>query len=228
MSTSSKNPTVPLVVGIAGGSASGKTAVVRELAGIVGREATAVVPHDAYYRDLSHLPLEERRRVNVDHPSSVETELLLEHLDVLVRGWPVEIPVYDYSMHVRRSERVRVDPAPLVVVEGILVLAEARLRRRMDLRVFVDVEEEERLARRLRRDVLMRGRTPEGVREDHERRVEPMHRQFVAPSRAFADVVIPEGGRNGPAIESLAQCVLAALSQPPPARPLRRDSTPST
>jgi len=211
LATTSENPAAPFVVGIAGGSASGKTAVVRELVGLVGRDATAVVPHDAYYRDLSHLPLEERRQVNVDHPGSLETELLLEHLDVLVSGRPVEIPVYDYSAHVRRAERVRVDPAPLVVVEGILVLAEARLRGRMDLRVFVDVEEEERLARRVSRDVLVRGRTPEAVREDHERRVEPMHRQFVAPSRAFADVVIVGGGRNRPAIEALAHRVAAAL-----------------
>ncbi|MDX1494926.1 MAG: uridine kinase [Longimicrobiales bacterium] len=201
----------PVVVGIAGGSASGKTAVARKVVGTLGAERTALVPHDAYYRDLSHLPLEERRRVNVDHPDSLETALLVEHLDLLLAGQPVEIPCYDYSSHVRLPERRRVEPAPVVVVEGILVLADEELRRRMDLSVFVDVPEEERLARRLRRDVEERGRTPESVREDHEWRVQPMHREFVGPSRAWADIVVEQGGRNQEAILRIARRVEALL-----------------
>ena len=195
----------PVVVGVAGGSASGKTAVVRELVRLVGEERTAVVAHDAYYRDLSHLPLAERRRVNVDHPDSLETDLLLTHLNALLAGQPVEVPIYDYTLHVRREERVRVEPNRVVVVEGILVLAEERLRSLMDLKVYVHVEEEERLSRRLRRDVEKRGRTPESVREDHVRRVQPMHDEFVAPSRLHADVVVEEGGYNHIAIAALVR-----------------------
>lgn len=191
------------MVGIAGGSASGKTAVARRIVRALGEEKTAIVQHDAYYRDLSHLTLEERRRVNVDHPDSLETDLMVEDLRRLVQGDPIELPVYDYSTHVRLDDRRVVEPAPVVIVEGILVLALARLRRLMDLKVYVHVPEVERLARRLARDVERRGRTPASVREDHEWRVQPMHREFVGPSRAHADVVIEEGGRNADAIERL-------------------------
>ena len=195
----------PVVVGVAGGSASGKSAVVAELVRLVGETRTAVVPHDAYYRDLSHLEMEERRRVNVDHPDSLETELLLRHLRALLAGERIEVPVYDFSTHTRAPRGKELEPAPVVVVEGILVLADERLRALMDLKVFVHVDEPERLARRLDRDVRSRGRTPESVRRDHRQRVQPMHERFVEPSRVWADLVIEEGGFNTGAIEDLAR-----------------------
>lgn len=200
-----------VVLGVAGGSASGKTAVVREMARMLGEERTVVVHHDAYYHDLSHLALPERKRVNVDHPDALETELLEAHLGRLLAGEPVEVPVYDYTTHTRSTERVPVEPAPVVIVEGILVLAEERLRRLMNLKVYVHVDEQERFARRLRRDVHFRGRTPESVRRDHVARVQPMHACFVEPSRAWADVVIHEGGRNRQAIEELSRRVQRML-----------------
>lgn len=201
-----------LVVGIAGGSASGKTAVTRRVVHALGEEETAIVPHDAYYRDLSHLPLEERRRVNVDHPDSLETDLMLQDLRRLLAGEPIGLPLYDYSTHVRLEELQLIEPAPVVIVEGILVLALERLRRLMDLKVYVHVSEAERLARRLARDVERRGRTPESVRTDHEWRVQPMHREFVGPSRDHADLVIEEGGQNADAIERLVAEIRRGLT----------------
>ncbi len=201
-----------LVVGIAGGSASGKTAVTRSIVTALGDVETAIVPHDAYYRDLRHLPLPERRQVNVDHPDSLETDLLVQDLHRLLAGDPVAIPLYDYATHLRLDERRVIEPAPVVIVEGILVLALERLRRLMDLKVYVHVPETERLARRLARDVERRGRTAESVRADHEWRVQPMHREFVAPSRAYADVVIEEGGRNADAIDRLVAQIRRGLT----------------
>lgn len=200
-----------VVVGVAGGSASGKSEVVDRLAGRLGDGRVAIVSHDAYYHDLSHLPLAERRRVNVDHPDSLETELLEEHLEALVGGEAVQVPIYDYSLHVRLEKSRLVEPAPVLLVEGILVLAESRLRELMDLKVYVHAPEAERLARRLDRDVRLRGRTPESVREDHHRRVEPMHQEFVEPSRAHADLVIHGGGHNVEAIRSLADRIHGML-----------------
>lgn len=201
-----------MVVGVAGGSASGKSLVVQELVRRLGGESTAVVPHDAYYRDLLHLTMEERRRVNVDHPDSLETDLLVEHLELLLEGRPIEMPVYDFVTHVREPSPLVVHPAPVVIVEGILVLAEEALRRRMDVKVFVDVPEEVRVERRLRRDVRLRGRTPESVRSDHETRVQPMHARFIEPSREFADVTIAGGGHNLRAIRELVARLEAMLS----------------
>lgn len=212
MSAGKGSETSPsLVLGVAGGSASGKSAVVQEVVRLLGSDTTAVIPHDAYYRDLSHLTMEERRQVNVDHPHSLETDLLVEHLDLLLEGRAIERPVYDFATHVRGPSPVRVRPAPVLIVEGILVLAEDDLRERMDVKVFVDVSEEVRLQRRLERDVRLRGRTPESVRRDHETRVEPMHARFVEPSRALADVTITGGGRNLEAIRELVARLEAML-----------------
>lgn len=212
MSAGKGSETSPsLVLGVAGGSASGKSAVVQEVVRLLGSDTTAVIPHDAYYRDLSHLTMEERRQVNVDHPHSLETDLLVEHLELLLEGRAIERPVYDFATHVRRPSPVRVRPAPVLIVEGILVLAEDALRERMDVKVFVDVPEEVRLQRRLERDVRLRGRTPESVRRDHETRVEPMHARFVEPSRALADMTITGGGRNLEAIRELVARLEAML-----------------
>ncbi len=197
----------PVVVGIGGGSASGKTAVARAVVTDLGRHRAVLIPHDAYYRDLSHLPMDERRRVNVDHPASLETDLLVRHLDALLLGRPIEVPVYDYATHERGDDPVLVHPAAVIVVEGILALAENALRARMDLAVYVDVPEEERLRRRLRRDVETRGRTPESVRDDHDGRVQPMHRAFIEPSRQGADLVVTGGGHNDAAIAEVVHRV---------------------
>ena len=202
-----------VVLGVAGGSASGKSEVVREVVRLLGEERVSVIPHDAYYHDLSHLEMRERRRVNVDHPDSLETDLLLRHLRELVSGRPVELPVYDFATHTRRPRGRTVRPAPVLVVEGILVLAEVRLRALMDLKIFVDVDEEERLARRLDRDVRLRGRSSGSVRADHASRVQPMHERFVEPSRRWADMIIEEGGFNRRALDALAARVRRMLGE---------------
>jgi uridine kinase len=194
-----------VVVGVAGGSGSGKTTVVREVARRIGPPGAAVLRHDAYYHDLSHLPPERRAEVNVDHPDSLQTELLVDHIAALVDGRPVDVPIYDFASQTRSPERVVVRPAPVVIVEGILVLADARLRRLLDLGVFVQVDEHDRLARRLARDVSERGRSRESVRKRHEEVVQPMHARFVEPSRRWADFTIPDGGHNSAAIDLLVQ-----------------------
>jgi uridine kinase len=184
------------VVGICGGSGSGKTTVTRALVDHLGSDCAAVIPHDAYYRDLSHLPPPERARDNVDHPDAFDTGLLAADLAALRAGRPVETPVYDFVSHVRRPERRRVEPRPVIIVEGILILADARLRPLLDIKVFVETAADIRLIRRIRRDTAERGRTLEGVLAQYEATVRPMHLQFVEPSRSHADVVIPEGGEN--------------------------------
>lgn len=181
------------VIGIAGGSGSGKTTIARSVLESVGRDRVAFVPHDAYYRDQSHLSFEERIRINYDHPDSLENELLAEHLRALRSGATIRRPVYDFTTHTRTDRTVTVEPHPVIVVEGILVLAEAELRELFDLRIFVDADGDLRLLRRLRRDVLERGRTFESVLEQYEATVRPMHLRFVEPSKRYADIIVPEG-----------------------------------
>jgi uridine kinase len=206
--TSSTDPR-PLVVGVAGGSASGKSTVVGELVRQLEPIRAAVLRHDAYYHDLSHLPPARRADVNVDHPDSLQTELLAEHVAALVAGRPVDVPLYDFATQTRGANPRVVHPAPVVIIEGILVLADARLRTLLDLRVFVHVNERDRLARRLARDVAERGRSAASVRERHERVVQPMHARFVEPSRRWADVTIIDGGHNAQGVEALARRIQA-------------------
>ncbi len=206
----------PLVIGVAGGSGSGKTTVSNAILERVGRERIALLQHDAYYRDLAHLPFAERTRMNFDHPDSLETELLVEHLDVLRRGEAVEVPSYDFSTHRRRAERHRVDPAPVIAVEGILVFADERLRQRFDLKVFVDTDADIRVFRRIRRDIEQRGRTFQSVRDQYYRTVRPMHLQFVEPSKRWADVIVPEGGKNSVAIELLVNKLKSVIADARP------------
>jgi uridine kinase len=194
----------PTVLGIAGGSGSGKSTVMRRVIEAVGAFNVAVLDHDRYYFDLKHLSAEERAKVNFDHPSSLETTLLCRHLDELIAGRAIEKPIYDFSRHTRTEETERVEPRPLIIVEGILVLAEPELVRRMDLRVFVDADDDIRLSRRIRRDIEERGRTLDSVLVQYETTVRPMHLAFVAPSRHEADLVIPRGGYNEIAIGVLA------------------------
>jgi len=187
----------PLIIGMAGGSGSGKTTIARAIIESVGPDSVALIQHDAYYRDLKHITLEERIRVNFDHPDSLETELLVDHLIALRSGRSIEHPVYNFSAHTRTDRTVQVDPERVVIVEGILVLAERELRELMDLRIYVDTDSDLRLLRRLRRDLIERGRTLEAVLDQYMNTVRPMHLQFVEVSKRYADIIVPEGYNVG-------------------------------
>jgi uridine kinase len=204
----------PLVIGLAGGTGSGKSTVLREIVRGVAPETVTQLKHDAYYRDYSHLSLAERARINFDHPDSLETELLVEHLDRLIDGDGVAMPTYDFRNHTRSGETVAVKPSRIVIVDGILVLAEAELRRRMDIKVYVDTDADVRLLRRLRRDVKERGRSVESVLDQYERTVRPMHLEFVEPSKRWADLIVPEGGHNRVAVDMLVTKMAAILARP--------------
>jgi uridine kinase len=194
----------PLVIGIGGGSGSGKTTIARALIREIGEQACALILHDAYYRDLSHLPYEERTRQNFDHPDSLETELLIEHLRQLLAGKAIDKPLYDFTKHSRRERTERVEPRPVLLVEGVLVLTNEPLRELFDLKIYVDTDADLRLMRRLQRDIRERGRTIDSVFEQYLGTVRPMHVQHVEPTRAFADLVIPEGYNIGAVATVLA------------------------
>ncbi len=200
-----------VVIGIAGGSGSGKTTVQRRVMERFGPGRIALLEHDAYYHDLSHLPLEDRARFNFDHPDALETTLLVAHLDALLAGQPVEKPTYDFTRHRRTDETVRVEPRPVIVVEGILVLGEPDLRERMDIKLYVDTPDDVRLMRRIERDIAERGRTLEAVLAQYRRTVRPMHLEFVEPSKRFADVIIPRGGKNQVATDMVLARVQSLL-----------------
>ena len=191
------------MIGIAGGSSSGKTTVTERLVTLTGADHLSLIELDSYYLDLGDTPIEERRKVNYDHPDAFDWALLNDHLAALANGASVPVPVYDYTQH-NRSDRARmVEPARIVVVDGILVLWDRALRERFDLKIFVDTAADIRLIRRLRRDVAERGRTPEFVIEQYLETVRPAHERFIEPSKQYADVIIPEGGLNRPALEVL-------------------------
>lgn len=192
-----------VLLGVAGGSGSGKTTVVKEILRRLHPLAVSVIHHDSYYADLSHLPFEERVGMNFDHPDALETGLLVDHLTRLREGLAVDVPVYDFSTHTRTHETRRVEPTGVIIVDGILVLADPRLRGLLDIKVFVDTDADIRFIRRLRRDQRDRGRSLESVVEQYLTTVRPMHLAFVEGSRAFADIIIPEGGRNRVAIDLL-------------------------
>jgi uridine kinase len=183
----------PLIIGIAGGSGSGKTTIAETIVQEIGPDHVVLIQHDAYYRDLSHLPLEERAQINYDHPDSLETDLLVDHLRELLAGNEVERPTYDFTVHNRAPETVVVEPSPVVIVEGILVLYEPDLRRMMDLKIYVDTDSDLRVVRRLGRDLQERDRDFPSVRDQYLGTVRPMHLRFVEPSKRYADIVIPEG-----------------------------------
>jgi uridine kinase len=193
----------PFIIGIAGGSSSGKTTVTERLAALTGDEHLSLIELDSYYLDLGDAPIDERRMVNYDHPDAFDWALLNDHLAALANGASVPVPVYDYAQH-NRSDRVRmVEPARIIVVDGILVFWDRALRERFDLKIFVDTAADIRLIRRLRRDVAERGRTPDFVIEQYLEKVRPAHERFIEPSKRYADVIIPEGGLNRPALEVL-------------------------
>jgi uridine kinase len=193
----------PVIIGIAGGTGSGKTTVARAIYDRVGRDRIEWISHDSYYRNFDALSTEEKHRINFDHPDSLETELLARHLDVLAKGSAVEVPIYDFTTHSRKDETQRVEPRRVVIVEGILVLAEAELRKRIDIKLFVDTPADIRFMRRLVRDIQSRGRSMEAVIEQYTTTVRPMHEEFVEPSKRHADLIIPEGGENLVAIDAI-------------------------
>lgn len=201
------------MIGIAGGSGSGKTTVVCEIMRAIGDADVLVMMHDSYYRDRSDLPLDERRRANYDHPDALETSLMVEHLTRLTRWQAVDLPLYDFATYTRRRETLRVEPRQVIIVEGILVLADERLRSFMDIKVFVETDADVRLIRRLKRDVHERGRTVDSVIEQYLRTVRPMHLEFVEPSKRYADIIIPVGGYNTVGVDMLVTKIKASLEE---------------
>ncbi|MCH8548951.1 MAG: uridine kinase [Balneolaceae bacterium] len=203
----------PLILGVAGGSGSGKTTVVSNIIENIGEENVLLLQHDSYYRDLSHLPLEERKKQNFDHPSSLETELMIRHLDALSEGYQIDLPVYDFVEHTRSDETVRTTPKKIILVDGILIFAEPNLRDRMDILIFVDTDDDVRLLRRLKRDISERGRDLDGVLNQYEKYVRPMHLEFVEPSKRYSDIIIPRGGENLIALEMVTALIKGKLAE---------------
>jgi uridine kinase len=209
----------PLVVGIAGGTGSGKTTVAKTIAGALASAPAAVaggvamIEFDAYYRDRPDLSFDERALLNFDHPDSLEIELLVDHLGALRAGAAVDVPVYDFKTHRRLPESRHVRPAKVVIVEGILVFVDARVRERLDMKIFVDTDADLRVFRRIRRDMEQRGRAFESIREQYYTTVRPMHLQFVEPSKRWADLIIPEGGNNKVALDLIISKLESVLAR---------------
>lgn len=197
----------PLVIGLAGGTGSGKTTVSTAIAQAAGAERVVTLPQDAYYLPMHDLPFEVRQKTNYDEPSAFDTDLLVEQIDTLLRGDSIEQPVYDFAQYDRSSKTLRLESAPVMVVEGVLVLHESALRERFSLSIFVDAPPDERFIRRLERDVRERGRSAQSVIDQYRRSVKPMHDLFVEPTKQHADLIIPEGGRNKVALEVLSTYV---------------------
>jgi uridine kinase len=202
---------ISLVIGIAGGSGSGKTTVAQEILQRVGPERIAYIQHDSYYKDLTGLPPAQRVEVNFDHPNSLETELLISHIEQLKRGQMIEVPIYDFSNHSRTDKTFRVNPRGVIIVEGILIFVEPELRSLFDVKLFVDTDADIRLIRRLQRDITERGRTVESVIKQYQSTVRPMHLEFVEPSTRYAEVIIPEGGFNAAALDMVVARIESLL-----------------
>jgi uridine kinase len=200
-------PRPPVVIGVAGGSGSGKTTVVRRIVESLGPDEVVVLDHDRYYRDRTDLPLEERAALNYDHPDSLETDLLVHHVRELKAGNTVEVPTYDFARYARRSDTERHEPRHAIIVEGILIYSDAALRALMDVKLFVDADADTRFIRRLQRDVAERGRTMESVIDQYLGTVKPMHFEFVEPTKRYADLIIPIGGHNTVAVDLMLSLV---------------------
>ena len=192
-----------MVIGIAGGTGSGKTTIARKIQSALPVDRVDRIEHDSYYRDRPEMTYDERCSLNFDHPSALETSLLVEHVRSLREGQAVDVPMYDFATHRRKPETQKVESRPVLIVEGILVLADKALRELMDIKIFVDTDADIRAFRRIRRDIEKRGRTFEQIREQYYKTVRPMHLQFVEPSKRWADLIIPEGGRNQVALDVL-------------------------
>jgi uridine kinase len=203
----------PLVIGIAGGSGSGKTTLAHLILERIGAERIAFLPHDAYYKDLSDLPPNQRVMINFDHPDSLDTELMIKHIQLLKDYQPVDLPVYDFKTHTRTSHIQHIESRPVIMVEGILIFVDPILRRLLDVKVFVDTDSDIRFIRRLERDIAERGRTTEMVIRQYQATVRPMHLEFVEPSKRYADVIIPEGGMNEVAMEMVVARLESLLQE---------------
>jgi uridine kinase len=201
----------PVTIAVAGGTGSGKTTVANAILEQVGSDHIAYLPHDAYYRDSKDIPPADHGRPNFDHPDALETPLMRDHIRALQNWQPVEIPVYDFTRDARTDQTQHVEPQPIILVDGILVLAEAMLRPLFDVKIFVDTDADIRFIRRLKRDIAERGRTPESVINQYLQTVRPMHLEFVEPSKRYADVIIPEGGFNTVAIDLISDRIRALL-----------------
>lgn len=201
-----------MIIGICGGTGSGKTTIARKIVEAVGRSNVVLVEQDSYYRNLSDMPLDERHQANFDHPDSIDSDMLVNHLIRLRQGLSIEMPLYDFVTHTRSDDIEVIKPKPVVIVEGILIFAESRVLDLLDVRVFVDTPDDVRLMRRLRRDINERGRTFERTLEQYERTIRPMHFEFVEPSKRFADIIIPEGSNTGVTVEFLCSMVREKLT----------------
>jgi uridine kinase len=202
----------PFVVGVSGGTGSGKTTVSRTIQAAVGPERIAYLQHDSYYNDHSHLSPEERAHGNYDHPDSLDTPLLVRHLQELCNWKAVEVPIYNFATHTRTSMTERVEPAPIILLEGILIFSEKELRELIDMRIYVDTDADIRFIRRLHRDIAERGRTLDSIIDQYMSTVRPMHLEFVEPSKRYADIIVPEGGNNRVAMEMIVSRILAILA----------------
>ena len=195
------------IIGIAGGTGSGKTTVVRKLTERLPKGEVVVIPQDSYYKDSSHVPVEERQNINFDHPDAFDWVLLEQHIAQLKQGMSIEQPIYDYITCTRQKETVHIEPKEIIIVAGIMALSDMELREQMDLKIFVDADGDDRLIRVISRDIVERGRTAESVMERYQRVLKPMHEQFIEPCKRYADVIIPQGGHNNAAINMLVKFI---------------------
>lgn len=203
----------PVVIGVTGGSGSGKTSVTKAIYESFKGHSVLILEQDFYYKDQSHLPYEERLKTNYDHPLAFDNDLLIEHLDRLIRYEPIDKPVYDYALHTRSSEVIHVEPKDVIILEGILVLEDERLRNLMDIKLYVDTDADLRIIRRMLRDIKERGRTIDSVIDQYVGVVRPMHNQFIEPTKRYADIIIPEGGHNHVAIDLMVTKIQTILEQ---------------
>ncbi len=203
----------PVVIGVAGGSGSGKTSVTRSICKRFSDKTILVMEQDYYYKNQSHLPFEKRLETNYDHPFAFDNDLLIEHIEALLSGQQIEKPIYDYAMHTRSNQVIPVEPKEVIILEGILILEDPRLVDLMDIKVFVDTDADLRIIRRILRDINERGRSVQSVIDQYINSVRPMHLQFVEPTKRYADIIIPEGGRNQVAIDLLATKIATILAK---------------
>jgi len=203
----------PLIIGVAGGSGSGKTTVVRHIIDSIGEGNILLLQHDSYYRDLKHLSFEERTKQNFDHPSSLETELMIRHIKALKNGYQVEVPIYDFTRHIRKAETRQVNAKKVILIDGILIFNEKELREQMDIKLYVDTDDDIRLLRRIKRDIIERDRELDDVLNQYQKFVRPMHLEFVEPSKRYADIIITRGGENKIALDMVNALIQEHLSE---------------
>jgi len=201
-----------LIIGIAGGSGSGKSTVVKQIIKHLPKDTVTIIPQDAYYKDNGHKSAEERAKINFDHPTSIEWSLLIKQLEILKSESPIQMPIYSYVTCARSRETITLNPSPVIIVEGILILTNPRLRKKMDIKVFVDADGDDRLMRIIRRDIEERGRSFQQVLEHYEHFVKPMHLQFIEPTKRYADIIVPQGGQNKVAIDILSSRIKTHIS----------------